>query len=148
LAKKRRTAKRRTTARKIPKSRTAARKRPVAKKKNRAMERWIFTVIIVIVLFALLFSMPSGNNGIDNGLEDSGAGWQEQTQETTTEVQHEYTCKNDFECFLANCKSMPDVVECVNVAGQENYYENCEAYWDVNIVQDFTKCACVDGVCK
>ena len=124
--------------RKAKKGRTA-RKRVVAKKKEKTMEQWIFTGIVVIVLFALIFSIPSGNNGLVN---------QEQTQQTITEIVIEYPCRTNLECFLVNCKSTPDVVECVNTIGQETYYENCEGYWDVKVVQDFRKCACVGGICK
>ena len=128
MAKKKRKAKKRRKVKKRAK-----------KKDNKIMQRWLFTAIVVIILFALLFSIPSGNNDLIG---------QEQTQEAITEITIEYTCKRDSECFLVNCKSTPDIVECVNVIGQDTYYENCEAYWDVNVVRDYTKCSCVDGACK
>ena len=123
--------------RKAKKRRTT--KKKVTKKDSRSMERWVFTAITVIVLFTLLFTIPSENNGLLN---------QEKTQNAITELVVEYTCKTNLDCFLINCKSAPDVVECVNSIATETYYENCEAYWDVDVVQDFRECACVAGVCK
>jgi hypothetical protein len=129
------------------KKRGKARKR-ATKKDNRAMEKWIFTGIVVIVFFALLFSIPSGNNGLENEIEEIVPTWQEITQETTTvETVVEYPCKSSSGCFLVNCKNNPDVVDCVNVVGMETYHKNCPGS-SIKVTIDNSICDCIDGVCK
>lgn len=65
------------------------------------------------------------------------------TQETTT-----FACESNRECFMVGCKSNT-ITECVNTAEMENYYNKCEAWWDVRVEkQDFSKCACINGFCK
>ncbi|MFH1473925.1 MAG: hypothetical protein ABIE55_03455 [Candidatus Aenigmatarchaeota archaeon] len=137
--------------RKAKKKRTAkskvVRKRVTKKKDSRMMSRCIFTGIMMIILFALLFSMPSGNNGLQN---------QEQTQDAITdlviekETIMEYACKSNLDCLLINCKNTPDNVECVNSIATETYYENCDPaeYWNVDVDKDYDQCSCVAGICK
>jgi hypothetical protein len=57
-------------------------------------------------------------------------------------------CKTNQQCFLANCKSNPAVVNCINATAQEVYYVNCNGYMDVSVANNPAKCACVQGTCK
>ena len=115
------------------------------KKEQKKNKTWIFIAIIIALaaLFALAFIKPTENMG-------GTAQGQGQGQQTTSTELIGDTCKRDLECFLANCKSTPSVVECVNSTHQETYSKQCKSYTDVNVVtpQDFTKCGCVQGVCK
>ena len=111
--------------------------------KENLAERWMLAIAALIVLAVIVAS--SFQTGITEIYPNDDNTQVEHPTEIKISV---YSCKNNLECFLASCKITPSDEECVNVAGQENYYQNCQAYWDVDIVQDFTKCACIQNVCK
>ena len=108
------------------------------KKKNKINKNWFLIVIAIVVLFAIVLLLPSEN------IVKSSQG---QEQETPAETKAGDICKRNPECFLINCKSMPSVIECVNTTHQDFYYKQCKGWWDVNPVQDFTRCACNQGIC-
>lgn len=114
------------------------------KKEQKKNKTWIFIAIIVVLiaLFALAFVKPTENI--------TGTEGQRQGQQTSSTEVGGDICKRDLECFLVNCKSTPSIVSCVNSTHQETYYKQCKSYTDVNVVtpQDFTKCSCVQGICK
>ena len=134
----------------MPKKKTKSKPRRKARKtkeskvlNDRLTERWMLAIAALIVLAVIVAS--SLQPGITEIYQNSN----ERQVENPTEIRISvYSCKSNLECFLASCKITPSDEECVNVAGQENFYQNCQAYWDVDIVQDFTKCACVQNVCK
>jgi hypothetical protein len=144
-----RKAKRRTSRRRTAKRTKRKAPRRAVAKKNVSIERWLFVALAVIVVFALAFSLPSGNNGMENTDDDLTEGTGVQfPQETETQPVVQHTCKTNSACFLVNCKSMPDVVECVNVVGMETYYEKCDGAYDVEVNVDYSSCSCVDSVCQ
>jgi hypothetical protein len=98
----------------------------------------MLAIAAAIVLAAIILFSPK--------FDIAQVGQSEQTQKPS-EISDVYGCKSNTECFLASCKITPSEVECVNVSEQEIYYQNCQAYWDIDIVQDFVRCACVQDVC-
>jgi len=113
------------------------------KKEQKKNKTWIFIAIIIALaaLFALAFVKPA---------ENIAGTTQGQGQQTSpTEVGGDI-CKRDLECFLVNCKSTPSIIDCVNSTHQDLYYKECGNDWK-NVVlptQNFTKCGCVQGICK
>jgi hypothetical protein len=141
---KKKKASRRSTSRRT-KSRRVSRQK--VKRKPNVL---VYIALLVIVVFALAFSLPSGNNGLDTGTGDTGTTWQEQTTETTeTAVQQsEYPCKSNSECFVINCKETPGIIECINAVALETYgRDNCDNYNNVDVDQDLMICRCMGGFC-
>lgn len=116
------------------------RKRPIPKKMKTEMhERLFFVIATLVVISAIILSVSPGNL----------VGLMQEEQTRTPEIGATYSCKRNTECFLASCKDTPSVVECVNAVVQETYgTDNCGSYVNVNVVQDLTKCICVEGLCK
>ena len=103
-------------------------------------ERWMLAIAIAIVFVTIFLLSPK--------IDIAELYENDKTQQPAEIGSNEFACKGNTECFLASCKITPSDAECVNVLEQETYYQNCQAYWDVDIVQDFTRCACVDEICK
>ncbi|MFH0929181.1 MAG: hypothetical protein V1818_02365 [Candidatus Aenigmatarchaeota archaeon] len=109
------------------------------------MERTFFAIAAILIISVLILSVPS-ENYFDNVIQDV----REQGEESSA-LGVTYQCDRNLECFLVGCKSAgtPSFMSCVNTLAQETFYEdNCEGYWDVRVIQDFTKCACVQSLCK
>lgn len=116
------------------------RKRVVKTKSNR---NWFVASVVIILIFlftaAILMSEERG------GTNETPT--QKENESTSTVISSADICANNVQCFSASCKSAPYTWECVNTTTQETYYKNCKAYWDVNIVQDFSRCTCIQGKC-
>lgn len=57
------------------------------------------------------------------------------------------SCKRNSECFLTHCKGYSQ--NCINTVQLSTYSKNCKTYSDwVTDRQDYSKCACVQNVCK
>jgi len=113
------------------------------KKEQKKNKTWIFIAIIIVLaaLFALAFVKPTENIV---GTEGQGQGQQTPSTEVGGDI-----CKRDSECQLANCKSTPNVIECINSTHQDLYYKQCKSLNDVRIAPyDFERCGCVQGICK
>ena len=56
-------------------------------------------------------------------------------------------CQKNNQCFITYCKD--EAKRCVNTTQLTGYSSNCKTYSDwVTDVQDYSKCACVQNVCK
>ncbi|MBN2203193.1 MAG: hypothetical protein JW700_03335 [Candidatus Aenigmarchaeota archaeon] len=106
-------------------------------------ERMLFAISSILILSAVILSVPSQD--MESIFEE-----QEQQADQISEIKVLYSCESNLECFLVGCKSSgtPSFMECVNTMTQETYYDNCEGYWDVRVIQDFARCACVQGLCE
>ena len=102
-------------------------------------------VVVLIALFGIGLLNPTPLTGTPNQ-NPSQNPTQGQTQQPSTTVTGD-TCSKDAECFLANCKSTPSVVECVNSTHQDTYSEICNNYNDVHIARDTTRCYCNQRIC-
>jgi len=115
----------------------------VEKKEEKSKYLILFIAIAIVALVALfgigvlnpaqLIGMPS---------ENPNQGQAQQPATVTGDA-----CSRNSECFLANCKSTPAVVECVNSVHQEIYFRNCNGYTDVNVVQNTARCYCNQRIC-
>ena len=122
-----------------------SKRKKVSKKKTNYLPIVILVVIIIIAVLIISTMKPTvpGTNGATDGGQEQ-PGQQPQPSVLTGDI-----CKRDSECFLANCRSNPNVVECVNSTHQELYYKQCKGLNDVRIApQDFTRCGCISGICK
>ena len=120
-------------------------RRTVSKTKNRTMERWFLVIVSVIIIGAIILSIPSVNlNGIMHQ-ED-----QEQQEQQQSEITSTYPCKGNLDCFLINCRDTPSDVECVNAVASDTYGSDvCGSYSKVSVpYHDYTICTCVQGLCK
>jgi len=110
----------------------------LTKKKNKSKSKWILisiAIVIVVLLFAFIFLGQVKNIEVLNT---------EQNQQTLNEKD---ACRKNSECFLVNCKSTPNIVECVNATHEELYYKQCNGWNDVNPAQNFERCSCVQNIC-
>ena len=122
--------------------------KPVKAEPQKKNKSWIIVAAIVIIalvaIFASMYTYPKENVGANQGGEQETG----QSQQTPSTVSTGDICKRDLECFLANCKSNPNVLDCVNSTHQETYYKSCNGYTDVRVTQNFARCGCVGGICK
>lgn len=125
-------------------------KKPVKVEKQKKNNSWIIIAAIVIIalvaIFASMYMNPTVNTG---GTYQSGNQPQGQSQQVPSTGLTGDVCRRDSECQLANCKSTPNVIECVNSTHQDLYYKQCKGLTDVRIAPyDFVRCGCVQGMCK
>lgn len=129
----------------MPRRKRTAKPRSVksrsAKPKSNKVLFVAIAVLIVAVIIAVVISMPVEQ---PKSVETPT---QQENQSTSTVISSGDFCTRDSQCFSASCKSTPSVWKCVNVTSQELYYKNCKAYYDVNVVQDPSRCKCVQGMC-
>jgi len=119
------------------------------KKKEEKSKFLILFIAVVIVALVALFAMGFLNPAPLTGTPSENPNQnptQGQTQQPPTTVTGD-ACSRNSECFLANCKSTPSFVECVNAVRQEVYYRDCNGYTDVNVVQNTAICYCNQGIC-
>jgi hypothetical protein len=110
-----------------------------AKKSNK---NWFVAsaVITLIVLFAVAILVSNDQGGLNKTPTQV-------EKETSTIISSGDICISNLQCFSASCKSTPSVWECLNSTSQETYYKNCKSYTDVNVVQDFSRCMCIQERC-
>ncbi len=116
--------------------------------KQKKNNSWIIIAAIVIIALVAIFSSmymnPTANTG---GTYQGGDQPQGQGQIPSTELTGD-GCRRDLECQLVNCKSTPSIVECVNATHQDLYFKQCSE-GRVNVATyDFSRCGCVQGICK
>jgi len=116
-------------------------KKPKPKAANKKAERWFLIVMAVLIIFAIVLSVPS------NDWEKISQ--EEQSQQQTT-IETTYPCGSSLECFLISCRDTPSVVECVNAITTDTYGRDvCGSYAKVTVpYRDYTRCICVQGLCK
>ena len=141
-------AKRKTKKRARPRTkRTASRaRRTVTKTKSRTMERWFLVIVSVVIIVAIILSIPSVNL---NGIVPQQQGG-EQEQQTSSEITTTYPCKSNLDCFLISCRDTSSIEDCVNAVTTETYGSDvCGSYSKVTVpYHDSTRCSCVQGLCK
>jgi hypothetical protein len=82
--------------------------------KQKKNNSWIIIAAIVIIALVAIFSSmymnPIANTGgtYQGGEQPQGQGQQVPSTGLTGDV-----CKRDSECFLANCRSTPNVIDCI-----------------------------------
>ena len=118
-------------------------RRKIANKKvtaNKTVERWLFTVAAILVIGAIIISIP---------LEEMARTMQKEQTNQPTQVTASYPCKTNTECFLISCRDTPSVVECVDSITTETYgTDACGGYAKVSVpFHDYTRCACVQNLC-
>lgn len=127
----------------MPKKRKKAirKKKPQPKAANKKVARLFLVAVAVLVISAIILSVPS--NDWERTLQE------EQSQQQTT-IETNYPCDGNLECFLISCRDTPSDVDCVNAVTTDTYgMDTCGSY--ANVIppyHDYTRCACVQGLCK
>jgi hypothetical protein len=140
MVKARRKRKRRSLRRKI---KSRSRKKP-----SKQSEVKLIVTIILVFMVVLPFVVFIFNQLIQSEFEVTS-----ERKQPVNKVAIQDTsggaCKRNIECFSVSCKSDIENLKCVNTDKMVVYYENCEAYWDVNVEkQDFSECACIGAYCR
>ncbi len=113
--------------------------------KSKPNKNTVFLGTFALIIILILIVYYSGFIQVVGGPETT----QETQTPTTTETEliSEGGCNRDTECFVTYCEGSEQ--DCVNTTQLSGYSENCESYSDWKIeMQDFSKCACVQGSCK
>ena len=141
MAKKRK-AKKRARPRTSRRAVSRAKRRTVSRTKDKAMERWFIVIVSVIIIGAIILSVPSVNL---NGIMHQNDQEQQQTEITTN-----YPCKSNLDCLLVSCRDTPSDSKCVNAVASDTYgIDVCGGYSKVSVpYHDYTRCSCVQGLCK